>query len=118
MRFAFGRGWRPVADGAALDKTWIRRLELNVVILGVITKAVVIALGCLTALVLVLWRLAKAGARRRFVPALVRLPSVSYSPARIETHRLIISPSRAPPDMIYQQRRACECATFGQLGRE
>ena len=114
LRSDFGRGWRPVADGTAPDKPWIRRLELNVVILGVITKGVVIALGCLTTLLLALWRFAEAGARRRLVLQVAFTPSVFSSLARIETRRLIHSPSRAPPNMIYRR----SLLTPGQLGRE
>jgi hypothetical protein len=89
-------------------------LELNVVILGVITKSVVIALGCLATLMLVLRRLTEAGARRRLLLQVVYTPSVFSSLARIETRRLIISPSRAPPSMTYQRLRL----TPGELGRE
>lgn len=87
---------------------------MNVVILGAITKATVGVLGLALGLLLVLCQMAQARSRRRFLRQPIYVPSEFSEPRRINTHRLIDSPSRAPPPMTSKRLRGIP----GSFGRE
>jgi hypothetical protein len=77
---------------------------MNVVILGVIIKTVAV-FGLLSGLWLVLCKMARERSLHRFVRQLVLAPSEFSGPARINTRRLIDTPSRAPPLMTSKRQR-------------
>jgi hypothetical protein len=71
---------------------------MNIVILGILTKTVLLALFAIGVLVAILRHAADQRRRRVLpVPALVLIDF--KSPVRLNTRRWIISPSRAPPEM-------------------
>jgi len=73
----------------------IRRYDMNVVILGILTKTILLALGAF-GLLLGLVRRARGSGRRVLPPVLLALRP-DLSPVRVNTRRLINMPSRAPP---------------------
>jgi len=68
---------------------------MNVVILGILTKTILLALGAF-GLLLGLVRRARGSGRRVLPPVLLALRP-DLSPVRVNTRRLINMPSRAPP---------------------
>ncbi|MGD0137476.1 MAG: hypothetical protein ABSD28_01255 [Tepidisphaeraceae bacterium] len=73
---------------------------MNVVILGILTKTAITALGVM-GLLLALCRRGTGGLPRRFLPLAALAPSYFTSPAPINTRRRINCPSRAPPGMTF-----------------
>jgi hypothetical protein len=71
--------------------------DMSIVILGILTKTIVITLGLIGLL------LDLAGVishrRARLLPLPVGASSQFSSPVWLNTHRLISSPSRAPPEV-------------------
>jgi len=87
---------------------------MNVVILGVITKAAVAVVGLVVGLLLAQCEMARRRPRHRLLRQPVLTPSEFLELRRISTHRLINSPSRAPPPMTSNRRRG----TPGSLSRD
>ena len=73
---------------------------MNIVILGILTKTVLLALGVIGLLLAITRGLGNSG-RRQILPALAIVPFDFQSPMRSNTRRWILSPSRAPPEMPF-----------------
>jgi hypothetical protein len=73
---------------------------MNVVILGILTKTAIIALGVM-GLLMALSRRVTSGFPRRFLPLAALAPSYFTTPAPINTRRPIDSLGRAPPGMTF-----------------
>jgi hypothetical protein len=82
-----------------------RRLDMNAIILGILTKTAFLALGMIG-----LWlgrtRSAQRGQRRQILPLAVVATCEFSSPARAFARRLIIWPSPAPPGMTNRRQLA------------
>ncbi|MGD0390275.1 MAG: hypothetical protein ABSC42_15125 [Tepidisphaeraceae bacterium] len=78
----------------------IRRIDMNVVILGILTKTAITALGVM-GLLLAFSRRVTGGLPRQFLPLAALTPWYFTSPALINTRRPIDSPWRAPPGMTF-----------------
>jgi len=84
---------------------------MNIVILGILTKTVLLMLVVIGVLIAIL-RQAADQRRRRILPALALVPIDFGSPVRLNTRRWIISPSRAPPEVTVSGQcdtRAWDC---------
>jgi len=87
---------------------------MNVVILGVITKATLAVIGLVVGLLLAQIEMAQRRSRHRVLRQPVLAPSEYLELRRINTRRLINSPSRAPPGMTSNRQRG----TPGSFSRD
>src|ERR1700677_2138520 len=94
QRAAAGSGWRVASSPL------IRRFVMNIVILGILTKTVLLVLGVIGLLLALSRGLGNSG-RRQILPVLAIVPFDFQSPVRSSTRRWILSPSRAPPEMPF-----------------
>ncbi len=86
---------------------------MNVVILGVITKAAVAVMGLLLGLLYARIQIARRP-RQRLVRQTILTPSEYLELRRSNTRRLVNSPSRAPPGMTSNRQRV----TPGSFSRD
>ena len=87
---------------------------MNVVILGAITKAAFAVLGLMVGLLLAHIEMAQRRPRHRVLRQTILSPSEYLELRRINTHRLVNSPSRAPPGMTSNRQRV----TPGSFSRD
>jgi hypothetical protein len=87
--------------------------DMNVVILGVITKATIALIGLVVALLVVQAEIARRP-RQRFVRQTILTPSEFLELKRANTRRPVNSPSRAPPGLTSNRQRG----TPGSSSRE
>jgi hypothetical protein len=86
---------------------------MNVVILGVITKAAVAVMGLVLGLFYARLQIARRP-RQRLVRQTILTPSEYLELRRSNTRRLVNSPSRAPPGMTSNRQRV----TPGSFSRD
>jgi hypothetical protein len=86
---------------------------MNVVILGVMTKAALAVMGLVLGLLYARLKIARRP-RQRLVRQTILTPSEYLELRRINTHRLVNSPSRAPPGMTSNRQRV----TPGSFSRD
>ena len=97
-----------------LANSWAgEELDMIVVILGAITKAAVAVVGLVVGLLVAQYELSRRRAQHRLLRQAVPAPSEFLEPRRINTRRMINSPSRAPPRVISNRHRG----TPGSFGR-
>jgi hypothetical protein len=87
---------------------------MNVVILGAITKVAVAVMGLVVVLLVAQCQIARRRPRLRLLRQPVLTPCEILELRRINTHRLVNSPSRAPPGMTSNRQRV----TPGSFSRD